>query len=365
MKLKPNSLLKSTIELTQAPAFGDGFRDDTPFPILFELGNKNFHHSCPSVSSVDVTDMVSRLYRKLIRSEFGIKPNGATDYKSAIFKTRRGNFATCTSGSISIYGENHRAVERLARRLQYMSFHQKKDSPVAGYTLIKKSTFNVDKEFVPLLGDKPLLDSDLELLYGKDFLPWHNDFQRKIHEKTSGISILEGPPGCGKTSFIRSFMKANTKAYRFYYITPQDIYLMSDPEFIVLWSAEIKQYSDYKLVLIIEDAEQALYARGNDNRTLVSTLLNYSDGLLSDYLKMQIICTINCKATDIDAALMRPGRLISHRIFKRLSDKEALRLAESRGLSLTLGQSDYSLAEIFNGPADTQKRGDVITGFAA
>ena len=59
--------------------------------------------------------------------------------------------------------------------------------------------------------------------------------------------------------------------------------------------------------------------RGSDNREQVSAILNLSDGMLADFLRLQIICTINCSAADIDPALLRPGRLLCHRIFNRLT----------------------------------------------
>ena len=88
--------------------------------------------------------------------------------------------------------------------------------------------------------------------------------------------------------------------------------------------------------------------RGNDNQDEVSTILNLSDGLLGDFLHLQIICTINCTAADIDQALLRPGRLLSHRVFPRLDYAQAARLAESLGRKLPV-VSDYSLAEVFIG----------------
>jgi len=36
--------------------------------------------------------------------------------------------------------------------------------------------------------------------------------------------------------------------------------------------------------------------------------------MLADFLRLQIICTINCSAADIDPALLRPGRLLCHRV---------------------------------------------------
>ena len=76
--------------------------------------------------------------------------------------------------------------------------------------------------------------------------------------------------------------------------------------------------------------------------------LNLSDGFLADFLRLQIICTINCAAADIDQALLRPGRLLCHRVFDRLAYPHASRLAESLGRKLPFAH-DYSLAEVFAG----------------
>ena len=82
------------------------------------------------------------------------------------------------------------------------------------------------------------------------------------------------------------------------------------------------------------------------NREQVSAILNLSDGMLADFLRLQIICTINCSAGDIDPALLRPGRLVCHRVFGRLDYAQAARLAESLGRQLPQAR-DYSLAEVF------------------
>ena len=358
-------MMQKTIEVAHTAAFDNAYTDHVPFPVLAELGGGDLHRARPQMSSPNIKDLASRLHKKFVRSDIQITPDGGVNFHYAIFRTRGANFVVCNDHGISVYGRKQRIIERLARRLQYIVLNQEKLACGVGYTLLKKSTFEIDKEFVPLLGAKPIPNNELTLLYGENFLEWHETFQRRISEKQSGISIIEGPPGCGKTSFLRGFMSANAETHRFYYVTAHDIHLLSEPEFVVLWTAERKKFGDQKLVLVIEDAEQALMNRANDNRTIVSTLLNFSDGLLSDFLKMHILCTINCKGADLDPALMRPGRLITHRIFNRLSAIEARRLADFKGITLPRGQSDYSLAEIFNEPADAPEHRGRITGFAA
>jgi hypothetical protein len=85
--------------------------------------------------------------------------------------------------------------------------------------------------------------------------------------------------------------------------------------------------------------------------------------MLADFLRLQLICTINCSAADIDPALLRPGRLICHRVFDRLQYNDAVRLAESLGRRLPVVR-DYSLAEVFAGH-DTDSINRPRIGFAA
>jgi hypothetical protein len=122
--------------------------------------------------------------------------------------------------------------------------------------------------------------------------------------------------------------------------------VLSDPEFIGFWANQRRNYSDRQFVVILEDSDAALMTRGAENRDKVSAILNLSDGMLADFLRLQIICTINCRADDIDQALLRPGRLLCHRVFRKLDYAQASRLAESLGRKLPIVRN-YSLAEVF------------------
>jgi ATP-dependent 26S proteasome regulatory subunit len=74
-------------------------------------------------------------------------------------------------------------------------------------------------------------------------------------------------------------------------------------------------------------------------------LLNIGDGFLGEHLKLHILATTNVPIQKLDAALLRPGRLIAVRQFRRLSHTEATRLCCAKGLDLPR-QEDFSLAEL-------------------
>jgi hypothetical protein len=137
------------------------------------------------------------------------------------------------------------------------------------------------------------------------------------------------------------------ETHRFYFIPPSSMDMLSNPKFIGFWAKERSYHADKQLAVILEDADAALMTRGSDNRDEVSAILNLTDGMLGDFLSLQIICSINCPIADIDQALLRPGRLIANRRFERLTADQAERLALHLGKELSQ-KEDYSLAEIFS-----------------
>lgn len=70
------------------------------------------------------------------------------------------------------------------------------------------------------------------------------------------------------------------------------------------------------------------------NRSQVSAILNLSDGMLADFMRLEVISTVNAQAINLDPALLRPGRLLCHRRFNRLEAVRARRLAEHLGRGL-------------------------------
>ncbi|NJK91991.1 MAG: AAA family ATPase [Blastochloris sp.] len=163
--------------------------------------------------------------------------------------------------------------------------------------------------------------------------------------RETGISIFEGPPGTGKTTYIRELMRLLKDSHRFYFLPSSNLDALKNPELIDFWSGERRRALSKNLVVILEDAESALVPRHEDNRKQVSVLLNITDGILGEFLKLQIIATVNCGIHEIDQALLRPGRLVARRHFGHLSPEQAGKLAESQGKCLKEGQH-LSLADI-------------------
>ena len=166
-------------------------------------------------------------------------------------------------------------------------------------------------------------DLDLELNYGKDFLPIDKLIKERLMEKPNGLFMFHGMPGTGKTTYIKYL--ADKIGRDFIYIPTTMIEnFTSDPN--CLHTLIQKPNS----VIILEDAEKAILKRHGDgmDSSAVSSLLNLSDGILSDILKTSVIVTYNCPKQDIDDALKRKGRLQAEYEFGPLSVEESKKLAK-------------------------------------
>ena len=100
-------------------------------------------------------------------------------------------------------------------------------------------------------------------------------------------------------------------------------------------------------ILVIEDAEKVITTRENlSENSVVSTILQLTDGLFSDYLNIKIICTFNTNIDRVDKALLRKGRLIANYEFKPLSVEKSNELLKALGHHSN--GADMTLADIFN-----------------
>ncbi|MDP1588373.1 MAG: hypothetical protein Q8M07_11550 [Prosthecobacter sp.] len=216
------------------------------------------------------------------------------------------------------------------------------------YSMIRLGN-EIERVAVQLAPETLLTDELLALHYGEQALIGHHDFVRYLGGRKHGIAILEGPQGTGKKSYVRHLIGALRGSHRFYFIPVPALPVLSNPCFVGFWMDQRHRFKGKQFALILEDSDALLMAHDAKNREHLNSLLYLTDGLLADFLRLQIICTIHGPASEMDQALLRPGRLISHRIFKRLDREHACRLAAHLGRTLPAAQ-DYSLAEIFADP---------------
>ena len=138
------------------------------------------------------------------------------------------------------------------------------------------------------------------------------------------LAIFDGPPGTGKTFLIRAILDAVEDAM-FVLVPPEMMGMLASPELIpMLLRKKAGGGGGGPIIFILEDADNLLTPRDSKNLSLISSLLNFSSGMLGSMLDIRAIATTNSEKKDIDAALMRPGRLCRQVTVGALSSKQAL-----------------------------------------
>lgn len=187
-------------------------------------------------------------------------------------------------------------------------------------------------------------DFDLDLQYNDDFKEVSANIISTLSKKdgTTGIALLHGAPGSGKTTYLRYLISTVNK--RIIYMPPDMANQLGTPSFFNF----IRQYPNS--VLIIEDGENILRKRLEDSGTspAISNLLNLSDGIMGDALNIQVVCTFNADIAEIDEALLRPGRLIANYYFGTLKPEKTKALFKHlHGDEAEPQKEEMTVAEIY------------------
>lgn len=167
----------------------------------------------------------------------------------------------------------------------------------------------------------------------------------------ASVLILIGPPGVGKTTFIKNLIHRSGADAKVAY----DEKVMCDDG---LFAGFI---DDDTRFLIMEDADAFLQSR-TDGNTMMHKFLNVSDGLISAADKKLVFSTNLPNVKDIDSALMRPGRCFDVLEFRPLTVREAQAVIDEVGAgSIPKDKDKITLAEIFSvQPSETgRKKGGI------
>jgi hypothetical protein len=215
------------------------------------------------------------------------------------------------------------------------------------YTIIKTSSgFNFEPFEVSLPNSY-----NIKTHYEPEFEKIHDSIVESLKQNKSGLYLFHGDPGTGKTTYIKylsSVLKRNV-----IYVPTSFIDAIVDPSFIP--ALLHKKHC----VLVIEDAEKALLEReAGDSSSLVSTILNLTDGIMGDIFNISIIATYNNPRHMLDKALLRKGRLKKEYHFKKLTIETAQKLVDKIDKNYKV-TDPMSLSEIYNIDVENVTSSDV------
>jgi len=230
---------------------------------------------------------------------------------------------------------DHESDEELVKEIMELldGIEQKSNNQVG---LIQMSYGTLNVKFVEY---RPY-ELDITPFLGEEITGLKKQMLQNFEDETkSGLYLIHGKPGTGKTSFLKEILNRTDKKALF--IPPSIAGELGNPNLISLLMDHANS------ILIIEDAETVLMKREADNSDSVSNLLNLTDGFPSDFLNLNIICTFNTDIGDIDPALLRKGRLRGIQEFRELSIENARKLADTIESDITIDRK-MTVAEVCN-----------------
>lgn len=202
---------------------------------------------------------------------------------------------------------------------------------------------NMNSITVPIDNGLTPIDEMYPFLNGETL----EEFYGRYMDSNASIMILIGPPGTGKTSFIRGYLQSTGSSAT---VTYDQKILANDS----LFSEFIGGSSE---VLVIEDADLFLSSRKGGNE-MMHKFLNVGDGLVTVKGKKIIFSTNLPSIDDIDEALLRPGRCFDILHFDELDTDAAMRLSAKIGNDYLPDQSKtkHTVADIFSNTRNTKSR---------
>lgn len=223
--------------------------------------------------------------------------------------------------------------------LEILDFNReliKEKENIASINLIISQPRGLDNRKIKFV--KPQID--FAKMYNDDFEAFHNQIVTFLGEEDkSGLHLLYGKPGTGKSTYIR---------YLCGLVERQIIFLPGQMAQNLDNVGMIKYLmGNANSVLVIEDAEELIVSRKAQRNSNLSMILNITDGILGESLGIQIIATFNTDVNNIDPALKRKGRLKLAYEFKPLPKEKANVLIQQQGLEYNTSE-EMTLAEIFN-----------------
>ena len=248
---------------------------------------------------------------------------------------------------ITIYYSSSEDADEVNEIIKSVSEYQVIDDSEDGHNLNVVSLSNNSIELEEIKYDDIDIDN-IEEYYSKQTFKDLSKWLKKSKKQQSGLSILYGKRGTGKSSAIK------------YLATKLDSNLIFVPNNLVDLTINSSDFSKFlrkheNPILILDDCEMIFNEFFTKSNIIVNNLIQLVDGLLSNKLSIITIFNVEDKS-EIDHNLIECNNLIDIIEFTDLSNSEANQLSELLGYKQKHKNDIRLLDLIKNNKSDNKKR---------
>ena len=248
---------------------------------------------------------------------------------------------------ITIYYSSSEDADEVNEIIKSLSEYQVIDDSEDGHNLNVVSLSNNSIELEEIKYDDIDIDN-IEEYYSKQTFKDLSKWLKKSKKQQSGLSILYGKRGTGKSSAIK------------YLATKLDRNLIFVPNNLVDLTINSSDFSKFlrkheNPILILDDCEMIFNEFFTKSNIIVNNLIQLVDGLLSNKLSIITIFNVEDKS-EIDHNLIECNNLIDIIEFTDLSNSEANQLSELLGYKQKHKNDIRLLDLIKNTKSDNKKR---------
>ena len=248
---------------------------------------------------------------------------------------------------ITIYYSSSEDADEVNEIIKSLSEYQVIDDSEDRHNLNVVSLSNNSIELEEIKYDDIDIDN-IEEYYSKQTFKDLSKWLKKSKKQQSGLSILYGKRGTGKSSAIK------------YLATKLDRNLIFVPNNLVDLTINSSDFSKFlrkheNPILILDDCEMIFNEFFTKSNIIVNNLMQLVDGLLSNKLSIITIFNVEDKS-EIDHNLIECNNLIDIVEFTDLSNSEANQLSELLGYKQKHKNDIRLLDLIKNNKSDNKKR---------